>query len=876
MGDDENHSKQNQKEQDALKENLKTGAKTAANAYAGPIGGKAVDILSKTRLGDNILNQAGNTLKNNPVMGQALNHFNKSEPLNTTDKNDDLEKKNEIISENIQEKDNSVQDSNKELSPNLGKEKDSGLNPFSSNKKEKEKQEDETTSSKIFELIKKHKSIAAGIGCSCVLALIFLILIIVIILGPFETIKNFFSGIFEFFTTDNQEQEKSYYDSLKKAQSDINKTSSGKVCIDVNLITAALTVNSTLDDILENGQTIIDDVEIDENGNENAISYSEMERQIKVLANMQITNKKYSLDKTHKEETGSYCSTTAQEVPINADNQNRFERGWFWWLSESSSIDSSTPQLIAGNDMQSIKAFFTLKASEEKNYAYYLYYPPFAEDGTCSDDYAKSMLPENEMSLSIGDNASRENSVFYWNLIDSFIGDYYNDYLSKNEPERSEQIKQIADDIYLLYSTIGPSQTCSIAYQGPSSLCSQGITVESENGNFIVPFEDYVAGVVSGEAYSTAGMEALKAQAVAARTYALNATNYCQNSIKNSSAAQNFSQNINDRARQATQETAGEILLDENGKVFASMYDSFCYDDEDCPDAIRNSDGTYSVTYTKMPNGEKHTIILSDPNQYGRITHGKGHAKGMSQLVSYQMADEGKTYQEILAYFYSDSVTLSLVLSPTTTEGATIITGPVTNYIDVAMFNQNIFSRVKQAGIGTREGVVAAATSLVSEFYSQTGYKLPYELYPSGKYTGYGVDSAWGTFTNRTDYPLNGLDCSGFVSWAIHNGGYQYETKSAQGWGSTGVARSWSYGTVDQTAQPGDLIYNKPSSSNGTTGHIRMIIGVTDTGYIVAEASSGKNGIRITEITFKSTGPYTLVDMSEYYLNHPRVTDYPE
>ena len=646
----------------------------------------------------------------------------------------------------------------------------------------------------------------------------------------------------------------------------------------MNLITATLTFNSSIDDLLAgNEETVTDTIDKGEEETENQeeLPYSKMEKQIRLLANMQITNKKYSLDKSHKNATGSYCSNEIQEIPVNADNQSQFERS-FWWLTESSNLDSSTPELIAGNDMGAIGSFFTKKSGEEKNYSYYLYYPQFAEDGTCSDDYAKSMLPESEMSLSIGNNSNKEESVYYWNLVNSFIGDYYDEYLPKNEPERTEKIKEMADQIYLYYKDLGPSQTCSIAYQGPSNLCPNGITVENENGNFIVPFEDYVAGVVSGEAYSTAGMEALKAQAVAARTYALNATNYCQKSIQNSSATQNFNQNINDRARQATQETEGEILLDENGKVFAAMYDSFCYDDEDCPDTIRNSDGTYLATYTKLPNGEKHTIILSDPNQYGRITHGKGHAKGMSQLVSYQMADEGKTYQEILAYFYSDSVTLSVVLSPITTEGASIITGPVTNYIDTNTFNQLIFSQVKKAGVGTREGVVAAATALVSGFYSETGLKLPYELYPSGKYTGYGVDPVWGTFTNRSDYPLNGLDCSGFVSWAIHNGGYQYETNSAQGWGNSGRSRPWSYGTVDQTAQPGDLIYNKPSSNNGTTGHIRMIIGLTDTGYLVAEASSGKNGVRITEITFKSTGSLYLVDMSEYYQNHPRVTDYPE
>ena len=527
--------------------------------------------------------------------------------------------------------------------------------------------------------------------------------------------------------------------------------------------------------------------------------------------------------------------------------------------------------------MNGFQAFFTSKVNEEQNNAYYIYRPPFSENGTCSLLYANSMLPEDKVELSIESDKGVTETVFYWNLVNSFIPSYYEKYISNTEPQRTEDIKRIADEIYMLYEQIGPSKNCSISYAGPSSLCPNGITVENA-GTF--EFEEYIAGVVSNEAYSSEGIEALKAQAVAARTYALNMTNYCQKSIPNSTNAQTFTRNINDKAREAVNATRGEILVDKEGKVFSAMYDSFCYDDKDCPDATRNSDGTYSVTYTRMPDGEKHKITLSDPKQYGRILPGQGHAHGMSQLLSYQFAKEGKDYKQILSYFYSSSVQISLVLSPTTTDGSKIIQGPVNNYLanantSIAVFNQNIYSQVIKSGLSTREGVVAAATTLVSEFYNQTGYKLPYELLPSGKYSGYGMDPSWGTNTGNATYPLNGLDCSGFISWAIHNGGFAYEVKSARGWGNTGIKRSWSKGATDSSARPGDLIFNAPSSSNGTTGHIRMIIAVNSDGYVVAEASSRKNGVRINSISFTSTGPYYLVDMSNYYATAKKVTDYP-
>ena len=54
--------------------------------------------------------------------------------------------------------------------------------------------------------------------------------------------------------------------------------------------------------------------------------------------------------------------------------------------------------------------------------------------------------------------------IFYWNLVNSFIPDYYADYLPELEPKKTEAIKKIAEDIYLLYKDMGPSQSCSMDY----------------------------------------------------------------------------------------------------------------------------------------------------------------------------------------------------------------------------------------------------------------------------------------------------------------------------------------------------------------------------------------------------------------------------
>lgn len=185
---------------------------------------------------------------------------------------------------------------------------------------------------------------------------------------------------------------------------------------------------------------------------------------------------------------------------------------------------------------------------------------------------------------------------------------------------------------------------------------------ESINVNgTLYSLEDYVAGVVQHEAYTSEDEDALMAQAIAARTYALHRTNGCQKSIGNSQSSQTFSPNPGEAAKNAAKKTAGLVLY-YNDNIFSAMYDSFCYNDKDCPDAVKHADGSYTVTYKKMPAGEKHTITLSDSSYYGRIVPGGGHASGMSQLVSYQLAKEGMNYEQILKKFYSNGVEIVSIL----------------------------------------------------------------------------------------------------------------------------------------------------------------------------------------------------------------------
>lgn len=174
----------------------------------------------------------------------------------------------------------------------------------------------------------------------------------------------------------------------------------------------------------------------------------------------------------------------------------------------------------------------------------------------------------------------------------------------------------------------------------------------------LLSLEEYIAGVLQGEAPLYEDDDALKAQAIASRTYVLYKTNGCKKVAKNGQGYQVYKE-PSDKAKKIANETVGMVLAYDND-LFESNFDAFCYEDEDCPDSKKNADGTYNVTYTKRPANEKHIITLSDPKYYSSVESeqikGYGHGLGMSQYVSYQLANEGKTYEEILKYFYSSGV----------------------------------------------------------------------------------------------------------------------------------------------------------------------------------------------------------------------------
>ena len=186
----------------------------------------------------------------------------------------------------------------------------------------------------------------------------------------------------------------------------------------------------------------------------------------------------------------------------------------------------------------------------------------------------------------------------------------------------------------------------------------------------------------------------------------------------------------------------------------------------------------------------------------------------------------------------------------------------------IEQFNNEINASITQAGRGTRAGVVAAAASITSYLSEKYNIRLPYEWGGGHSQKIMLANGEWGSslaspiYANARAYLYSGLDCSGFVSWAIYNGGYNFPISGSEDFLKYGTAHNMSSNFV---AKPGDLIHHP--------GHIMIIIGVDESSktYSVAEAAGGDEGMRVKKMPFKGYGTEQIIDMSDYYNNRANV-----
>lgn len=217
------------------------------------------------------------------------------------------------------------------------------------------------------------------------------------------------------------------------------------------------------------------------------------------------------------------------------------------------------------------------------------------------------------------------------------------------------------------------------------------------------------------------------------------------------------------------------------------------------------------------------------------------------------------------------------------------------------LLDEILKEKVNEVGNKTRAGVVEAARFLTLHFpykieyfyengrlgtnkidgegrYYHEGLYLNSNRYSSISKSGSGP-KAWGCklysspVRKKTN---NGLDCSGFVSWALLNGGFNPGDIGA---GFTSTRNLTNLGELKKVTKSliesnkikaGDLVHNYEA-----TGHIGIIIGIDEDNYYVAQAIwYDDKGVTVTKVS-KSYMPTKfphVVLMDSYYKEDGKYT----
>ena len=192
--------------------------------------------------------------------------------------------------------------------------------------------------------------------------------------------------------------------------------------------------------------------------------------------------------------------------------------------------------------------------------------------------------------------------------------------------------------------------------------------------------------------------------------------------------------------------------------------------------------------------------------------------------------------------------------------------------------------RVAKAGFGTREGVVAAALYVCSWEYAIPYRGTPYDpSHMQGTYQKIGINREWGRYVkllvdksyNGKSYPkgglyTNGLDCGGFVNWAMINGGVtpegEYNGQSPSPYGGSVYNKRFMRIEKSDEIQVGDIVFTPKNTRNiyDGTSHIALIVGEDADNWYIAEEQSKLRLVRQSKTSNGSRNWYVW-PMTDYY-----------
>lgn len=408
------------------------------------------------------------------------------------------------------------------------------------------------------------------------------------------------------------------------------------------------------------------------------------------------------------------------------------------------------------------------------------------------------------------------------------------------------------------------------------------ITITNGESQGTYDLEEYVAGVVQAEfseSLDSTYREAAKAGAIATRSHVLTITE--DGKIDSSSNAYKYI-TPTQQAIDIANETRGLVLVNSNEEIITAKYDSFCTNQPPETDSLN-----YILCQKNQLIPKEWADSKNIEESWKQGTMYEHHGYGMSKWGAVYLSEQGKTYTEILDYYYENaeiySVYASMVVGDNWTTQittwasssipTTILRQPLTSLMsrnEYTSFNQLIRDAVVSKGVGTRDAIVAAAVLPIKYLAENYNVVIPYTL-GGGHYMKvltpggvdvqtttslyYGLDPKWGTIVEHTwkgnYYDEYGPDCSAWVPWVFKNAG----VKMIPALGFSGLGTT--HKTTEYVAKPGDLLEG--------SGHVMVIVGVDqDAGlYYISHASGGNNGTIISTVSMK-TDKYYIVDMGTY------------
>ena len=184
--------------------------------------------------------------------------------------------------------------------------------------------------------------------------------------------------------------------------------------------------------------------------------------------------------------------------------------------------------------------------------------------------------------------------------------------------------------------------------------------------------------------------------------------------------------------------------------------------------------------------------------------------------------------------------------------------------------NKLMIRSVRAAGLYTKEAAATSAVAIQTVLAQKYKIKMPY--WWAGKNWKVGADPTWGkykvTSNSSLTYYYYGLDCSGFTTWVYVNAGYNIKS------GEYPSFWRWKRITFNKdNGEIGDfLVYGQ-----GTSAHIKLIVGKTSKGFITAEAKSKANGMVVDVHNYNNPAGYQIVKGDKINELYPKMAraEYP-